>query len=401
LKILYIATSFPEPNKGATIYTDLAEALHEAGHEITVVASEQKRNRTETSIGNERGFKVLRVVTGNYYDVGLIEKGLTTLRLPALMKKGIHKYITEDGFDFVLYEAPPVTNGNLVSWTKRKFKCASYLMLKDIFPQNAVDLGMIKKNSILHKYFSLKEKQLYNSADIIGCMSQANIDYVLTHNKWLDKEKVELFPNTKSIAANITSNGMDIRKKFGINREQKVFLFGGNMGKPQYIHILSEAIINLQSNKDIYFLFVGRGTERHVLEETIRSHSIRNAKVVENLPRDEYEEVIKECDVGFIILDPRFTIPNYPSRILSYMEYAKPVLVATDINTDIKELVEKANCGHWIHSADTKEFICKIEEMRKMENLKEMGENGREYLEKNFPLSRSIKILESHYNKRS
>ena len=123
MRILYIATSFPEPNKGATIYTDLAEALHEAGHEITVAVSEQARNLSQTQMKKERGFDVLRVVTGNYYDVGLIEKGITTLRNPTLMKKGISQYLSDRKFDFILYEAPPVTNASLVSWAKIKFQC--------------------------------------------------------------------------------------------------------------------------------------------------------------------------------------------------------------------------------------------------------------------------------------
>ena len=120
MKVLYIATSFPEPNKGATIYTDLAEALYEAGHEITVAVSEQAKNLSRTQMKKERGFDVLRIVTGNYYDVSLIEKGITTLRIPIIMKNEISKYIVNRKFDFILYEAPPVTNASLVAWAKKK-----------------------------------------------------------------------------------------------------------------------------------------------------------------------------------------------------------------------------------------------------------------------------------------
>ncbi len=78
---------------------------------------------------------------------------------------------------------------------------------------------------------------------------------------------------------------------------------------------------------------------------------------MDNLPRNEYEQILKECNVGLIILDPRYSIPNYPSRILSYMEYKKPILAATDRITDIKELILEACCGEWVWSGDTEEFI--------------------------------------------
>lgn len=399
MRVLYIATSFPEPNKGATIYTDLAEALHEAGHEITVAVSEQARNLSQTQMKKERGFDVLRIVTGNYYDVGFIEKGITTLRIPTLMKKGISKYLSNREFDFILYEAPPVTNSSLVAWAKKKFDCPSYLMLKDIFPQNAVDIGIIKKNSMIFNFFKYKEKDLYESADIIGCMSEANKQYIIKHNSWLNENKVELFPNTKKITNEINPVTLEMRKKYFIPEDACVFLFGGNMGKPQYVDLLCEAIIDCKNDDGIYFLFVGRGTDRYKLEQTIQENDIRNAMVFENLPRDEYEQITKECDVGLIILDPRFTIPNYPSRILSYMEYAKPVLAATDKVTDIKELIEGAQCGEWVWSGDKEAFIEKIRYMSTSKDLIVKGKNGRKYIEENFIVKSSLEILERHFRK--
>jgi glycosyltransferase involved in cell wall biosynthesis len=399
MRVLYIATSFPEPNKGATIYTDLAEALHEAGHEITVAVSEQARNLSQTQMKKERGFDVLRVVTGNYYDVGLIEKGITTLRIPTLMKKGISQYLSDRRFDFILYEAPPVTNASLVSWAKKKFQCSSYLMLKDIFPQNAADIGIMKKSSPVFKFFKHKEKKLYESADIIGCMSKANKEYIVNHNPWLNENKIELFPNTKKITDGTDLVKQEMRHNYSIPEDACVFLFGGNMGKPQYVDLLCKAIIDCKDDNNVFFLFVGRGTERYKLEETIKNEEIKNAIVIENLPRDQYEQITKESDVGLIILDPRFTIPNYPSRILSYMEYSKPVIAATDRSTDLKELVESSNCGEWVWSGDKDGFVEVIRRFSKSSSLKDMGSNGRKYLENNFSLKSSVDILEKHFKK--
>jgi len=399
MKVLYIATSFPEPNKGATIYTDLAEALYEAGHEITVAVSEQAKNLSRTQMKKERGFDVLIIVTGNYYDVSLIEKGITTLRIPIIMKNEISKYIVNRKFDFILYEAPPVTNASLVAWAKKKFDCPSYLMLKDIFPHNAVDIGIMKKSSIIYRYFIKKEKDLYKSADIIGCMSEANKQYIIKHNSWLNESKIELLPNTKRITDEIEPVKLKIRQQYSIPEDACVFIFGGNMGKPQYVDLLSQAIIECKNDEGIYFLFVGRGTERYKLENTIKSENIINAKVIENLPRDQYEQITKESDVGLIILDPRFTIPNYPSRILSYMEYSKPVLAATDKTTDIKDLILQSKCGEWVWSGDKDKFVEAIRRMSKSPLLKQMGRNGRDYVKKNFSLESSVDILEKRFNK--
>ncbi|MDQ0857142.1 glycosyltransferase family 4 protein [Bacillus sp. V2I10] len=399
MRVLYIATSFPEPTKGATIYTDLAEALNEAGHEITVAVSEQSRNKKSTEMKKERGFDVLRVVTGNYYDVGYIEKGITSLKIPVLMRKGIKKYLGDRIFDLILFEAPPVTNAGLVDWAKKNFSCPSYLMLKDIFPQNAVDLGILKRNGLLYRYFKAKEKKLLKTADYIGCMSSENKRYIVEHNSWLNPQNIEIFPNTKKLTGSIKPISFPMRERYGIPKEACVFLFGGNMGRPQYIDLLCEVIKDCKDEKEMYFLFVGRGTDRPKLEQTIKENDINNALVIENLPRTEYEQITKECDIGLIVLDPRFTIPNYPSRILAYMEYAKPVIAAIDKVTDLKEMIEKANCGEWVWSGDVQSVINKAKEMSKSERLSEMGDNGRKYLESEFNVNRSVEILENHFGK--
>lgn len=400
LRILYIATSFPEPTSGATIYTDLAEALNESGHEIIVAVSEQARNKQHSQLHQERGFYVLRIVTGNYYDVGFIEKGITTLKIPVLMRLGIKKYLGKRKFDLVLFEAPPVTNAGLVAWAKKQFKCKAYLMLKDIFPQNAVDLGIIKLNGLLFKYFKVKEKNLYKTADFIGCMSSANKQYIINHNPWLKPDKIEVFPNTKKIPNLIHINSFPIRDQYNIPGGACVFLFGGNMGRPQCIDLLCETVKGCKEESGIFFLFIGRGTDRYKLERTIKENSINNAHVIENLPRDEYERISKECDVGLIVLDPRFTIPNYPSRILSYMEYGKPILAATDKATDINHLIEEAQCGEWVWSGDVQGFIDKIKEMAKSDRLYDMGHNGRIYMETKFDVMYSVEILENHFKQR-
>lgn len=398
MRVLYIATSFPESTKGATIYTDLAEALHEAGHEITVAVAEQTKNKQHTEMKKERDFDVLRIVTGNYYDVGLIEKGITTLKIPLLMRQGINKFLGDRKFDFILFEAPPVTNASLVAWAKKRFKCPAYLMLKDIFPQNAVDLDIMKRSGLLFLYFTAKEKKLYQTADYIGCMSPANKKYLLNYNPWLNPKKVELFPNTKKLTNDYRPNGFPMRERYGIPKEACVFLFGGNMGRPQFIDLLCEAIKECKDEVGIYFFFIGRGTDRYRLEQTISRHGIANALLIENLSRNEYELITKECDVGLIVLDPRFTVPNYPSRILSYMEYAKPVLAATDTTTDIREMIEKAQCGKWVWSGDAEGFISRLKETAKMSELHIKGTNGRRYIEENLQVEHSVEILEKHFN---
>ena len=85
----------------------------------------------------------------------------------------------------------------MVRYLKNKNpKAISYLQLKDIFPQNAVDMGMFGEKGVFNWYFRNKEKALYKASDFIGCMSPANVKFVLEHNPEIDAKRVEVAPNS-------------------------------------------------------------------------------------------------------------------------------------------------------------------------------------------------------------
>ena len=263
-------------------------------------------------------------------------------------------------------------------------------MLKDIFPQNAVDIGLMKKNSFIFKYFKRKEESLYDVSDYIGCMSKGNVNYILKHNPKISKEKVGYFPNTKKDNGN-----KDI--DFELKKEKLQFVYGGNMGLPQGVLNIAPAISSFKNEKDIEFIFIGRGTERDKISEYFKEQ--KNVKVLENLPREEYEKLLSNCDAGFIFLDSRFTIPNYPSRTLAYLEKGIPIIAATDKNTDIKDLILDNGVGLWSCSDDINSLIENIRIMKEnKEKRQEFSKNARELFLKEFQVEKSVELLHKYIN---
>lgn len=399
MNILFLTIQYPIGEYNDNLYTMLVKELKQHGHEITIVVAEEAKNVDKTKLSFENNIEVLRVKVGDQFGVSFIKKGITTIKLELLMIKAIKKYLSKRDFDLVIYATPPITFANVVRFCKKKYGCSSYLMLKDIFPQNAVDIEIIKYNGIMHRFFRKKEKNLYLYSDYIGCMSQANIDYILENNKYLTNYKVEYFPNTiKILPLKPKPNNFEIRDKLGIPNDKVVFIFGGNLGIPQGLGFLINCIEELRNYDNAYFLIVGDGTEREKTETLINRLKLDNVLLMQRLPKRDYDKLMLECDVGLVMLDKRFTIPNYPSRILSYMEMALPMLAATDNSSDIKDLLEVAECGLWTYSGDKNNFVEMVKYLCENKELRiQMGQSGRRYLEEHFNVSRSVKILESHF----
>ena len=181
MKILFLTLVYSK--KGNSIYKDLIDELAKQGNEISVIAALERREKKKSYLEVEsEKIKVLRVKTFNIQKTNLIEKGIGTLTIEKRFIKAIKKFYKDEQFDLVLYSTPPITFERVIKFIKKRDDARSYLLLKDIFPQNAVDLGMFSKKSLFYKFFRSKE-------DYIGCMSPKNVDYLIKNNKYLEEKK--------------------------------------------------------------------------------------------------------------------------------------------------------------------------------------------------------------------
>jgi glycosyltransferase involved in cell wall biosynthesis len=381
------------------IYTDLMQEFMHNGHKVFIACSSEQKYNMRTRENIEDGINVLRILTGNITgNVNLIEKGISTVTLENKFIKAIKAFYHNIKFDLILYSTPPITLVHAIKYFKKRDNANTYLLLKDIFPQNAVDIGLLKNRSILHRYFRNKEKSLYDLSDFIGCMSKANVDYVLQNNHYVNSHKVEECPNSIALSDVNKSDINMIKEKYKIPKNSTTFIYGGNLGRPQGIDYVVECLKKNINQSDRFFIICGKGTDYNKLEKLCLEYSPTNVLLINGLPKKEYDELVKSCDVGLIFLDHRFTIPNFPSRLLSYMEYAMPIFACTDENTDVGEVITRGEFGWWCESNNSDEFkkiidlICSSKD-----DLKIYGKNASAYLKNNYTVTKSYDIIMNHF----
>lgn len=379
------------------IYTDLLREFVKYGHHVYAISPVEKRENKPTHVVKEDHATILRLQIGNTQKTNIIEKGISTVMIEPIFKKAIREYFSNVKFDLVIYSTPPITLVSAVEYVKKRDGAKTYLLLKDIFPQNAVDIGIMSKSGLkglLYKHFRRQEKKLYRISDRIGCMSQANVDYVLKHNPEVDPKIIEVCPNSFDVidkSVDVESR-KQIREKYGIPLDKKVFVYGGNLGKPQGVPFLIECLKKCESITDAFFLIVGDGTEYSLLDNYVETEKPKNVKLMKRLPKEDYDTMVGACDVGLIFLDHRFTIPNFPSRLLSYMQAKLPVLAATDSNTDIGKVIMDGGFGWWCESTDAEKVKTLIQGAVATDN-NTARHNGWEYLKRYYSTEQSYGII--------
>ncbi len=385
-----------------TIYNDLMRKFRDEGHQVYIVTPSERRMGLDTILKESNGVKILNVKTLNIQKTNVVEKGIGTLLIERQYQSAINKHFANVNFDLILYSTPPITFTNVVRFLKKRNpKAINYLLLKDIFPQNAVDIGMFSQKSIFNWYFRKKEKALYKTSDYIGCMSPANVQFVLDHNPEVDTSRVEVAPNSVELVEKKIEEGQKkaeryyIRKKYDLPTDKPIFIYGGNLGKPQGIDFLIKCLDVNKQRLDCFFVVVGNGTEYNKLNDWYRENKNCCVKLMQRLPKEDYNVLVRSCDVGLIFLDHRFTIPNYPSRLLSYLENKMPVVCATDVNTDIGKIAEENGYGYWCESNSVEAFTAILDKMIHSDR-KAMGEKGYEFLKENYLVENTYNAIMSH-----
>ena len=293
MNVLFLSLMGYSSIKNRDIYTDLLREFINQGHKIYIVSPAERRQGIETGLIKEENSMILRVKTGNIQKTNLLEKGISTILLEPQFVAAIKKYFGNIKFDLILYSTPPITIAKAVEYVKKRDGAPTYLMLKDIFPQNAVDIGMMTTSGLkglLYKSFRAKEKKLYALSDHIGCMSQANVEYVIKHNPEIPSERVEISPNCVEVTDMSVSadDKREMREKYGIPQDKIVYLYGGNLGKPQGIDHMIECFKSQKKNDGAFFLIIGSGTEFGKIEEWVKTEPQDNVKLMSKLPKEDY-----------------------------------------------------------------------------------------------------------------
>lgn len=404
MNILFLTMSSSFTNIEARgIYTDLMRKFRDEGHDVYIVHPNERRTGKPTEVKTEGRIHCLGVRTLNVTKTNGVEKGVGQLLLESLFKRALKTHFGNIKFDIILYSTPPITFNNVIKYAKKASdgKAMTYLLLKDIFPQNAVDMNMLSKTgvkSVLYKMFRRKEEELYRLSDFIGCMSPANVRYVLKHNPEVSADKVEIAPNSVDLVpSEVEDEGESaaILIRYGLPTDKPIFIYGGNLGIPQGIPFLIDCLEANADRTDCHFVIVGSGTYYQRLSDWYNKRKPKAVTVMKGLPKVDYDRLVRACHVGLIFLDYRFTIPNFPSRLLSYLEYKMPVIACTDHNCDTGCIAEENGFGIYTPSNDVKAFTYAVDKILTVD-IKSMGEKGYEFMKANYLVEHTYNAVMKH-----
>jgi len=314
---------------------DLAASLARIGHDCTVVTPDAQISRP-FEIDHRDGFDVLRIRFGPLKRINLVRRAINEMLLSSRMWRGYRASpAASEHYDGVVFYSPTIFFGRFIARLKSLYNCRAYLILRDIFPDWAIDLGVMRRGP--HYWiFKAVARYQYSVADMIGIESPSNKKYFSE-----DTHKTEVLHNWIEVDAPSPPFFSPPESL----RNHNILVYAGNMGVAQDMDNLLRLAQRLARRKDCRLLFVGGGTERGRIEAQVRHLGLNNVAILPEVHPQELRGLLRQCQVGLVSLDKRLRSHNITGKLLSYLEAGLPVLASVNSGNDIKAVVEGAGAG--------------------------------------------------------
>ena len=349
-----IADTFPPlRNSGAVQLRDLSREFAKQGYSLTVLLPASD-GVERWSVANIDGAQVLRLQAPNTKDVGYVRRTLAELLMPFAMLKNLRRSpLAAMNWDGVIWYSPSIFHGPLVAALKKKCSCKCYLIIRDIFPEWAVDMGLMT-TGIVYRFFRAVAQYQYSIADYIGVQTPGNIEYF---RRWKQPgRELQVLPNWLGEAASVACS---IRLNETSLTGRKILVYAGNMGVAQGMDTILQLAGSLVGNQHIGFLFVGRGSEVSRLKKMAAALQLENVLFYDEIDPDEIPELYAQCAAGIVALDQRHKSHNIPGKFLTYMQCGLPVIANVNAGNDLAEIVRQERVGR-VCESDSVEALSKM-----------------------------------------
>ena len=351
MRIALISDAYPPMRTSAAVQLrDLSQEMLRQGHLPIVMIPCADLNRP-WSLENMNGVQVLRLKAPRTKDIGYVRRTINEFCLPFLMLRNLRKSpFAEVRWEGVVWYSPTIFLGPIANALKKASGCRSYLIVRDIFPEWAVDMGLMGRG-LPYRFFKAVERYQYDVADVIGVQTAANLPYF---DYWAKQggRRLEVLQNWLAVAPDVDAS---ITVANGPLAGRTIFVYAGNMGVAQGMDVLIDLAERLLSRHDIGFLFVGRGSDAQRLRADAKARRLNNVSFYDEIDPSEIPGLYSQCHAGIVALDPRHKTHNIPGKFLSYMQAGLPVLASINPDNNLAELIQNEGVGRVCtdHSVDT------------------------------------------------
>jgi glycosyltransferase involved in cell wall biosynthesis len=392
MNIALIADTFPPIRaSGAVQLRDLSREFFRQGHSITIILPAPGLE-TSWVLENIDGVKVLRLRAFKNKDINYISRTINEILMPFAMLRNFSKSpFASMRWDGVIWHSPTIFLGPIAKALMNASSCKGYLIIRDIFPEWAVDMGLMGRG-LPYKLFKAVANYQYSVAHVIGVQTLGNCGYF---DMWRQQpgRQLEVLQNWLGKPAAVRC---PIRVSETALAGRKVFVYAGNMGIAQGMDILLDLAEVLFHRTDVGFIFVGRGSYSNRLKASTKERKLDNVLFYDEIHPDEIPDLYAQCSAGIVALDPRHKSHNIPGKFLTYMQSGLPVLANVNAGNDLAQMIRDEQVGQVCESNRVDDLVQFANQLLEQLELDvQISSRCRSLFEREFAVDKTVRQIVS------
>lgn len=388
MKILFLTHYFPpEVNAPATRTYEHCRQWVKNGHEVTVVTCAPNHPKGKVYPGyqnkffqkeNLDGINVIRLWTYVTANEGFVKRTLNyisylvavVIAIPFLPKT-----------DVVISTSPQFFCG-LAGYFVKLFKRASWILeIRDLWPESIIAVGAITHKKII-RILEYAEKKAYQKADHIVVVTDAFKEFIAA--KGVNSDKITIIKNGVDLSF-YKPEAIEAHDVLNLKLDSRfVASYFGTHGMAHHLETILEAAEILSERNDIVFVLIGDGAEKQKLLAIKEQKNLQNVIMLEQQGKDKMPNLWALSDVSLVLLKKSDLFKTViPSKIFESMAMKKPIILG--VEGEVKGMIEVGRSGFCIEPENARqlaEVVATIADDKELN--RELGENGRKYVEEFF-----------------
>lgn len=374
----------PEMGAPPARISEVAKTLVERGYDVSVITAVPNRPQGKIKCGYEKK---------NYYQS--YENGVHVHRvkvfLPRYLGAGAGRLITEASFCFfafyytfsiirksqvVIIQNPPLFSGLFACLVKFSSNSKVINWCSDIWPDLLIELGSLKKNSVISQSMKLIQRINFAFSDAVAVTTPKSAKAL---QKNYNPKKVLLWRNgVDTEFFKPRERGFDYRKEWGLSSSKFIVGYAGLHGNFQNLNTLLDACKLLMCDyPDIHVALVGDGVQKEQLNKRKKTENIENLSFYDPLNRGAMPDLLQSFDALIVPLaQPMPT--TIPSKFYEALSAGKPIIVVSD--SEMSSIVDDNEVGALYICGNEQSLASAIRRLADLDkaSIREMGENARQ-----------------------
>ena len=340
MKILLLnQTFYPDVVATGQYLSELAVALAERGHQVSVITGRRAYDNPEKIFAKTETWRGIQIIRVGSAGLGKGAKWKRALDFASFMLFCVLRLSFLPRQDVVVAMTSPPLVSFVGAWFARLRHARFYYWIMDLNPDEALAAGWLRQGSLAARWLERCSRFSLRQAAKVVVLDRFMQQRIL--DKGIDAGRIVVIPpwSHDSEVRFDAAGRARFRKLHGLE-DKFLVMYAGNHSPCHPLDTALQAAKELAGSREIAFLFVGGGSKFAQVSQFAREHALSNIQCLPYQPMDQLAGILSAADLHLVVMGDPFVGVVHPCKIYNILQVGSPLLYIGPQPSHISEILQ-------------------------------------------------------------